>query len=100
MEAVLFAIGVLVVFLIIYVPLVLWNAFVMTKIWSWLIIPAWHVDPISVSQAIGVSILVGMLTHKYENEKNNKEIGKQLIMKFVFSLLILVLSYCWSLVLF
>lgn len=59
-----------IIFLFGVVPmLTILNAWVLTVIWGWFIVPAFGVTPLAMTTAIGISILAGMLTHQETNTK-------------------------------
>lgn len=46
----------------IVVPLALWNGFVVSTVWNWLAVPAFHAPPLTVPAAIAATLLIGMVT--------------------------------------
>lgn len=38
------------------------RAWAITKLWAWFITPTWHMDPPTYGVALGIAVLVGMLT--------------------------------------
>ncbi len=45
-----------------------WSGYVLSVLWRWFIVPALHVDPLRIPYAIGLSIVVGLLTHQVPKE--------------------------------
>ena len=50
--------------LLIATPLIVLNAWVLTKLWGWYIVPAFHLEPLSMIYAFGLSLIVGHMTHQ------------------------------------
>jgi hypothetical protein len=50
------------------IPLILLNAWVITKIWDWYIVRAFGIAPITMITAFGLSILINMLHLQQYNE--------------------------------
>jgi len=48
---------------IIAVPSMLWHAFVVCKLWDWFISPFFHVDPLPMTVAIGLTLIAGAFTN-------------------------------------
>jgi hypothetical protein len=48
---------------VLFIPGMLWEAFVICKLWAWFVVPL-GVPPLWFFQATGLSILTGMLFHR------------------------------------
>lgn len=44
--------------------LVLWDAFALQTLWGWFVVKQFSLPPLGMAHAIGISILVGLLTHQ------------------------------------
>ena len=59
------------------------NGYVLRILWGWFIVPIFHLPSLTIAQAIGLSMVVGLLTHRSRNsdgrEKTEKEKKKELI---------------------
>jgi hypothetical protein len=53
----------------------IWRGYVLTVLWGWFIVPAFGAHPLSVPLAIGISMLVGMLTMHKNGKEAEKEMG-------------------------
>lgn len=72
------------------------RGFVLSTLWSWFIVPIGGPE-ISIPIAIGISIIVGLLTHEQPDKQNSEigyVIGQTLIGPFV------VLGIAWIVTLF
>lgn len=49
------------------------NGWVLSILWSWFIVPYFSLPKISIAIAIGISLIVAMLTHQESNKKEDKE---------------------------
>ena len=55
-----------------FVPMMMWDAFVLTKLWSWFIVPIFLLPQIAVAQAVGLAMIYGVFTWKpYEGKKRD-----------------------------
>jgi hypothetical protein len=53
-----------------------WKGFVLTILWGWFMVPTFGLQPLAIAPAIGVSIVVGYLTH--QRHQNDGEKGGSL----------------------
>lgn len=60
-------IGLITVFVVTAVLSVLWNGYALSVLWRWFVVPVFGVPALSVSYAIGISIVMGYLTHQYQS---------------------------------
>jgi hypothetical protein len=76
------------------------NGWVLSVMWAWFIVPTFNAPTLSIPMAIGISMVVGLLT--YQNSKNDKEeesyewariIGSLLVIVFGKPLLVLFLAW-------
>jgi len=77
----------------------IWSGFVLQKLWLWFVVPLFDVPPLSIVQAIGVSIVVGFLTQRpapYQ-ERELKEAVKSITYLLVCGILdpLVALSIGW-----
>lgn len=59
------------------------NGYVLSVLWGWFMVPIFHLPSLSLAQAIGVSIVVGMLTRKTAANGNKDEDMKKLFKELV-----------------
>ncbi len=57
--------------LIIAAPIV--NGLVFTQLWAWFIIPVFHVDPITLVQAVGLMAIFSYFTYDFAKDYSIKE---------------------------
>jgi len=69
----------------------LWSGFVVSVIWGWFVVTAFHAAPLSVPLAIGITILVRTITFQEQTlpGKGNGDPVEQILFLFVLLLLIL-----------
>jgi len=51
----------------------IWRGFVLSKVWTWLVVPVFHLEPITVIGAIIISVIVGFLTYQAPTNKTDPE---------------------------
>lgn len=88
-------IGLLFVFGIVAVA-ILWRAFVAAKLWLWFAVPFFHVEPMSIAVAIGLSCLVSTFIHTPSaggKEKTTKESAWEFASIFLSPLLVLFVGW-------
>ena len=56
----------------------IWSGYVLTCLWGWFVVPTFALPPLTLAQAIGVSLIVGYLTNKYLPKQDNQENGIKL----------------------
>ena len=60
-----------------------WMGYVLSILWAWFISPIFHIAPITIPLAIGLSLVVRMLTNPgYEEPDEKQKNGKQQPIKF------------------
>jgi|SRR5690348_7092427 len=79
-------VGILATLLFVIVCGALFSGLVLSVLWGWFIVPALHAAPITVPQAIGLSLVVGLLTRgtarEKDEEKKDRGIGEALFTAF------------------
>jgi len=81
------------------------NGFVLTKLWSWFIVPVFELPALSLVPAIGLGMVIGFLTYQYTNSDSKKE-DKSLVEALIASTLTaifrpaMVLLFGWIVQLF
>jgi predicted phage tail protein len=75
--------------LIILIAGSMWNGYVFSVMWGWFVVPAFHLPQVSVAVAIGISMIVGMLTHhlSQDQEKKKSDTTDAMISSFSWSFL-------------
>lgn len=52
-----------------------WSGYVLSVVWGWFAVPLFHLPPLSIPAAIGVSLVIGFLTnHRTGNEAKNDDV--------------------------
>ena len=57
------------------------------KLWGWFIVTTFVLTPITIAQAIGLSLVVGLLTSELKMEEETDNWFDKIITKFVFIVL-------------
>jgi hypothetical protein len=76
------ALGYLFTFFVLGPALTIWNAYVLTVLWVWFVVPQFGVRALSAPVAIGISYIVSNLTRrspKREEEREKKPFDKWMI---------------------
>lgn len=74
------------------------NGFVLCKLWLWFVVPQFHLAPLTIPVALGISVLVGMLTH--QQTPRDKTSGVWTSIAFAILLPLFTLSVGWVIRLF
>lgn len=53
--------------------MLIWNAWLFTIVYKWHVVPTFHVAPLSISEALGVSCAIRLLRHKPSQSTIKKE---------------------------
>lgn len=83
------AVGLTAGLLALWAPAALWNGYVLTVLWRWFVVPTFGVAPLMLWQAIGLTMIVGYLTHQYTSADKDGDGLKglaMLILKPLFAL--------------
>lgn len=54
------------------VAMTYWRGFALSTIWGWFAVPIFHLSPLSIPQALGVSLLVGLFTYHHVPSKDGE----------------------------
>lgn len=74
------------------VPLTLLRGLVIAKLWLWHVVPIFHLEPLTISQAISVSLIVSVLTY-HGCEKKIADADEVFLGPIVLNVLLLVLGW-------
>ena len=91
MKAIITLIGRVGLILIAALPIYILNGFVITKLWAWFIVP-FGLQQIPMAPAIGVALLVSLLTRQYVPNNENK-ILEPLVLAFLYPLITLLFGW-------
>lgn len=53
----------------------IWNGFTLSILWGWFVVPVFGVPPLRIPFAIGISLIVGYLTHQTRKSEDEPETG-------------------------
>ena len=52
---------------------VAWDGYVLSILWRWFAVPLFHLPVLTIAQAIGVSVIVALLTKQYVPSKKGDD---------------------------
>lgn len=58
------------------------NGLLLKMFWGWFIVPL-GIAPIGVAHALGIALIVGMLTHQHSHSDNNDKTAARLIGRMI-----------------
>lgn len=77
------------------------NGFVLSKLWYWFIVQTFDIKPITLIQAVGLSLIIGYLTMKKnmgeDKKKDFSEIASDWFSIIIYNFMVLFLGYIISL---
>jgi hypothetical protein len=59
-------------FMVLFIVSPIWYGYVLSILWGWFILPAFHTPQISIPLAIGISIVVRMFTYTNSSDQSDK----------------------------
>lgn len=69
------------------------RGFVIMKLWGWFMVTTFALPTLGLIQAMGVSLVVGLLTAEFSNIKTDEEwadvIGRSIMLIFVYAIVLL-----------
>ena len=70
------------------------RGWVLSLLWGWFFVPVLDLPPLSIPQAIGISIVVGVLAHQPDTLKDKyQDSSKVWIAAFVYPLTVLLIGW-------
>ena len=76
------------------IPIAIVRGFVLTVLWAWFVTEPFGVHQISVPEGLGIALIVGMLTHNYnENENLDRDLLENLMVSLVSP--VVTLAFGW-----
>jgi hypothetical protein len=60
-------------FLTYMVLVTLLNGVVLVDLWQWFIVPIFHIAPLNIPQALGISLMVGFMAHQISRQKDTED---------------------------
>ena len=82
-------------FLLLDIPLVIFRGFVLSQLWLWFLVPV-GVSPISVVNAIGISIVIGFFTYGFAKDPDLTDKTKEWWERAIFVMLYSTFATCLS----
>ena len=93
--------------LVFLVPSYLYIGFVFSRLWAWFIVPVFNLPALTVMQAVGINIVVGLLTSGYpKNEFKIKDgqlvevngvdaVSGRIVWIFLYVSFVWGIGWCW-----
>lgn len=72
------------------------NAFVISKLWAWLLVPSFNIESITMGTAFGISVILGFFRSKKTDDDDEdvvEKITKALVWSFVNALFYLLIGW-------
>lgn len=82
--------------LILFVPSMLWSAYVLSILWGWFMTPIFGLPSLSIAAAIGVRLVISFTTYQYSKRDETTTPSEQLdrvIFQLVSPALVLLIGY-------
>lgn len=83
--------------LLLIVPSMLFNGWVLQTLWLWFLVPAFRFPAITIWTAIGIRVIAGLLTSYSWPSDEDKEIGERIVraiaMAFVYPSIVLGIAW-------
>ena len=73
--------------------LALLNGWVLLCLWEWFVIPAFGVSAITIWQAIGIDLLVSLLTHQHQHGAEERKVGEMIAVALFRPLWVWLIAY-------
>ncbi len=61
----------------------IWSGYVLSVLWGWFFVPAFHLPQISIALAIGISLVVHMFTYSGSDQSSSKSKDKSASAVFI-----------------
>ena len=71
----------------------IWSGFVTTKVWAWFVAPTFDLPSLSIPTAIGIQVLILLLSPKSNANENTKDFAEILSFSFAFPLVALAIAW-------
>ena len=79
---------------LIFVPLIyIWNGFVLQQLWGWFAVEKFALPPLSIAEAIGISLIVGFLTTHVSDAKEKQEAWITLVAGVINTGIVLLIGF-------
>lgn len=97
MDKVFAGLIVIIMFAVIIVPITLLRGYAMYKCWGWFMVPTFGLPTLSIIQALGVGLTVGVLhPHPFSSNKDDEEKWyKPLVMQLLYPIVVLAVGYIY-----
>ena len=73
----------------------IFSAWVTCQLWGWFIVPIFHLDPLSMIQALGLGLIIGYFAHQYV--KQSLDMGDWIVFLWVKPAVFLIVGWFYHL---
>lgn len=70
-----------------------WSGYVLSILWGWFIVPVFHLPALSIAQAVGMAIVIGMVTRDLNVKREDQDMASAISVPLVYNLLMLVIGW-------
>ena len=64
---------------VLLIPILLWNGWAASTLWGWFIVPTFNAPAISITQAAGVALVVGVFRAKISSPKDEMKWSTRIV---------------------
>lgn len=70
----------------------IWGGVILQILWAWFMVPTFGFTPLGLAAAIGLSIVIGFLTHQYV-PTDDEDLDKSILYGFIYPLVVLAFGF-------
>ncbi|OHA88118.1 MAG: hypothetical protein A2653_03045 [Candidatus Zambryskibacteria bacterium RIFCSPHIGHO2_01_FULL_43_25] len=59
-----------ILYLLVSIPVIVFDGFVLSKLWGWFVVTQFDLPSLGVAQAVGISLIVSLLTYQIKNKSD------------------------------
>lgn len=80
----------------------MWRGYALTILWAWFVVPVFGLPTLAIAPAIGVSLVVGFLTHQYRPSDVEEDSDERMIKAATYATLapLFALAFGWCIKVF
>jgi hypothetical protein len=73
-----------------------WQGYVLSVVWGWLVVPIFHLEPITILGAITLTLIVGFLTKQHihcAKDPDSNQLANAMGEAFIYPLIVLIFAW-------
>lgn len=70
-----------------------WSGYVLSILWGWFVVPVFHLPGLSIAQAVGLAIVVGMVTRDLNVKREEQDAMSAFAVPLLYNLLMLGIGW-------